>query len=468
MLAILLIVLYTVIAVSIVIRLLINGVRPSKTLAWLLAIFTIPVGGVLLYLLVGRNRRKNKLLRLKSMGLTEDAKPTHLPKFQVAERHQKIIKLVQKNTNFNPSTDNEVVFLKDGGATFNAIFNALDNASDFIHIQYYIFEEGQLADRLLRIFQRKIAQGVKIRLVYDGIGSFSLSRSYLKKLKEIGVAVFPFLPFRFGRFLRSVNYRNHRKIIVIDGKVAFTGGINISDKYLKGDKTLGKWHDMHLRIAGSAVEDLNAVFLQDWQLVSEQEVQSSKSIPSKNASAGSSMVQIVSSGPDDDFAAIEQVYFSIINGAKDYLYIVNPYVIPSPAILTALDTAAISGVDVRLLVSENNDSQLVNWSVRSYFENFLRAGVKIYLFPKGFLHSKIMISDDEIASVGTANIDIRSFEQNYEVNAIVYDAEFVKALKADFLTDSGRSNQLKFETHLKRPWLDKLKEGVAKIFSPVL
>lgn len=468
MIVTLLIVCYTVVALGLVVSLLINGVRPSKTLAWLLAIFTIPVGGVLLYVLVGRNRRKNKLLQLKRNGSEGSTSSTSSLTFDIPERHQKLVKLIQKNNHFNPSADNNVLFLKDGEATFKAIFDALENATDFIHLQYYIFEEGELAHRLLNVFRRKVGQGVIIRLIYDGIGSFSLSKSYLKMLKEIGVEVYPFLPFRFGRFLRSVNYRNHRKIIVVDGRVAFTGGINISDKYLKGDKTLGKWHDMHLRIEGRAAADLDRVFHQDWQLVSEREIPSTETPTFTSEDIGTSKIQIVSSGPDDDFPAIEEVYFSMINSAEHYVYIVNPYVIPGPAILTALETSALSGVDVRLLVSENNDSQLVNWSVHSYFENLLRAGVKIYLFPEGFLHSKIVISDDEVASVGTANIDIRSFEQNYEVNAILYDKELTKKLRKYFLMDCDRSNQLTFERHMKRPWLDRLKEGFAKIFSPVL
>ena len=183
---------------------------------------------------------------------------------------------------------------------------------------------------------------------------------------------------------------------------------------------------------------------------------------------GKKIIQIVSSGPDTDFPAIEQIYFSIINQAKKYLYITNPYIIPGYAIMTALETAALSGIDVRIMVSETSDSRLVDWSVRSYFEPLLNAGVKIYLFSDGFLHSKIMLSDDSIASVGTANIDIRSFEQNYEVNALVYDTDFAKELKQDFLTDSNKSIQLKYEKHTKRPWIDKLKEGAARIFSPIL
>lgn len=462
----LLVISYLLIAIGIVISLLVNGVRPSKTLAWLLAIFTIPVGGILLYLMIGRNRRRYKLLpsqnKIAPIRIEDVSRLARIP-----QKHHKIARLIEKNSGFPPTANNTLMYLKDGKTTFESIFAAMENATSFIHLQYYIFEEGQLADRLLDLFAKKIKEGVTIRLIYDGVGSFSLSRSYLNKLKTIGVEVFPFLPFKFGRFLISLNYRNHRKIIVVDDRFAFTGGINISDKYLKGDPVLGNWHDMHLKVEGEAAGHLNHVFLMDWQLVGGQ------SIGSQNGTAYAekdkkSVVQIVASGPDDDFAAIEQAYFSIINDARDYVYVTNPYVIPGNAILAALETAALSGVDVRLLLSEKNDSKLVNWSVRSYFERLLRAGVKIYLFPYGFLHSKIMISDDGIASIGTANIDIRSFEQNYEVNAIVYDSKFTKELKEDFLSDSRKSNQLTYEVHQKRPWLDKLKEGVAKVFSPVL
>ena len=459
-----LIVSYVLIAIGIVISLLVNGVRPSKTLAWLLAIFTIPVGGILLYLMIGRNRRRNRLPRYH-MEQPMEPGPLHLPKIP-KERH-KIVNLIQKNSGFAPTENNELRYLKDGQTTFETIFAALAGATRFIHLQYYIFEEGILANRLLGLFHEKIKQGVQVRLIYDGIGSFSLSRPYLNELKSIGVEVFPFLPFRFGRFLSSLNYRNHRKIIVVDDRIAFTGGINISDKYLKGDPVLGHWHDMHLMIQGPAATHLNQIFLMDWQLVSGQKKELPKSGWDQVADKKST-VQIVSSGPDDDFASIEQVYFSMINEAREYVYITNPYIIPGNAILAALETAALSGVDVRLMLSEKNDSQLVNWSVRSYFERLLKSGVKIYLFPCGFLHSKIVICDDAIASIGTANIDIRSFEQNYEVNAIVYDPNFTEELKHEFLRDSRTSHQLSYAVHQNRPWFDRLKEGVAKIFSPIL
>ena len=385
-------------------------------------------------------------------------------------KYQKLMTLVYRNSHFPPTEYNELGLLKDGKTTFESIFDALENAQYRINLQYYIFEEGELTNRLILLFERKVEQGVEVRMIYDGIGSFSLSKAYLKKLTAIGVEVYPFLPFKFGRFFSSLNYRNHRKIIVVDGKVAFTGGINVSDKYLKGDVELGNWHDMHLRLEGTAASHLDFVFAMDWYLVCQ------KTIPllpleldmdkvEKNAGK---LVQIVAGGPDDDFPSLEQTYFTIINKAKNYLYITNPYIIPGQAIMQALQTAALGGVDIRLMVSENGDNKIVSWSVRSYFEPMLKSGIKIYLFPDGFLHSKIIVSDDSITTIGTANLDDRSFEQNYEVNAIVYDGPFAKLLKEDFLKDAKLSRMLSYEEYLTRPWAQKLKEGFGKVFSPLL
>jgi len=462
------ILIYFVLAISIVISLLLHGAKPSKTLSWLLAVFTIPLGGILLYLLLGRNRRKNKLLKIKKNAFFNLPRPTTIHMASLEGRYRKLMMLVYRNSHFPPTTHNRLQLLKDGKSTFEAIFNALENARPQIHLQYYIFEEGELANRLVSLFRKKIAEGVKVRMIYDGIGSFSLSKSFIKRLTAIGVEVYPFLPFKFGRFLSSLNYRNHRKIIVVDGVIAFTGGINISDKYLKGDMALGNWHDMHLRMEGPSANHLDYVFAMDWFLVSQKAILPIVAMESVVTNTSDTLVQIVSGGPDDDFPALEQTYFTIINKAKDYLYITNPYVIPGQAIMQALQTAALSGVDVRLMVSENADNKIVSWSVRSYFEVLLKSGIKIYLFPDGFLHSKIMASDDLISTIGTANLDDRSFEQNYEVNAIAYDKHFAKLLKQDFLTDSNVSRMLSYTEYLERHWSEKLKEGFGKVFSPLL
>lgn len=462
--------LYLLIAISIIISILLHGAKPSKSLAWLLAIFTIPVGGMFLYLLLGRNRRKNKLLKLKKKAFLNLPEPLMQHTASMSGKYRKLMTLVYRNSHFPPTEYNELGLLKDGKTTFESIFEALENAQYRIHLQYYIFEEGELTNRLLLLFERKIAQGVEVRMIYDGVGSFSLSKAYLKKLMAVGVAVYPFLPFKFGRFFSSLNYRNHRKIIVVDGIVAFTGGINVSDKYLKGDVELGNWHDMHLRLEGTAASHLDFVFAMDWYLVCQKTISLlplDLHLDTDGQNVGK-LVQIVSGGPDDDFPSLEQTYFTIINKAKDYLFITNPYVIPGHAIMQALQTAALGGVDIRLMVSENADNKIVSWSVRSYFELMLKSGIKIYLFPDGFLHSKIMVSDDAITTIGTANLDDRSFEQNYEVNAIVYDEPFAKLLKDDFLKDAKLSKMLTYEEYLKRPWAEKLKEGFGKVFSPLL
>lgn len=458
---------YVLITLSIVLSIILYGAKPSKSLAWLLAIFALPVGGIILYLLLGRNRRKRKLIRLKKDMFNKLPWPNSEQVNVFNGRYRKLMKLSYKNSHFPPTSNNQLQLLKDGRTTFEAIFEALENAKVQIHIQYYIFEEGELATKLFELFEKKINEGVVIRMIYDGIGSFSLSKKYLKLLLNIGVEAYSFLPFKFGRYLSSLNYRNHRKIIVVDGEIAFTGGINISDKYLKGQVGLGKWHDMHLRLEGPSAKQLDQVFMTDWFLVSTKLLQPLTITGSSIEKVSNELVQIVAGGPDDDFPVLEQTYFSMINMAEKYIYITNPYIIPGQSLIRALQTAALSGVDVRLLVSENADNKVVSWSVHSYFELFLKSGIKIYLFPDGFLHSKIMVSDDAISSIGTANLDDRSFEQNYEVNAIMYNKEFAKLLKEDFLNDSLVSNELLYDQFIQRPWSKKIKEGFGKVLSPL-
>jgi cardiolipin synthase len=416
-------------------------------------------------LLVGRNRRKQKgYFKSARIPVSENLPENLTSKF--SPESLQIQALITTGAGYATTKDNTVKLLKDGKVTFDTIFKVLEGAQKTIHLQYYIFEEGELAERLLALFIQKEAQGVEVRLIYDGIGSYSLSRSYLKKLKKAGIEPYSFLPFRLGKSISSINYRNHRKIIVVDGAIAFTGGINISDKYLKGDPALGMWHDMHLMLEGEAAWHLDTVFINDWEKVSGIRLPLPEKLSIQNR--GESLVQILATGPDDHFPLMEQMYFSMITGARKHVYITNPYLIPSPAIQTALHTAALSGVDVRLLVSAQADSQLVSWCVQSYFQRFLMAGIKIYRYPEGFLHSKIITTDDCMATVGTANVDDRSFQHNYEVNAILYDSDLARRLREDFLSDSSKSELLELKSFINRPWHVKLAEGAARTISPLL
>ena len=473
-------ILYFLVAFVIMGKLLLYGIRPTKTLAWLLAIFTVPVGGMLFYFILGRNRRKNKFYTLKKTkeisqyykkveayyNTLDSSENSNAP--VEIKRHIKLAKLITKGSKFLPTIGNQLTPLKNGKATFDAIFKALSTAKKFIHIQYYIFEEGDLAEKFKTLLISKAKEGVEVRFLYDALGSRTLSNNYINSLKKEGVKVYSFLPMRLGRLLSSINYRNHRKIIIVDGIVGFTGGINVSDKYIKGDPDLGNWYDMHLQLKGTIVNSLQAVFAMDWTFASENDNLLNTRYIVKQTLSGNAIAQIVASGPDSDFSSIQQLYFSIINSAKEYVYITNPYIIPGEALLEALQVAAMSGVEIRLLLSKNSDSFLVKWNVRSHFEQLLEAGVKIYLYPDGFLHSKVIVSDNALTSIGTANLDIRSFEQNYEVNALIYDTKITENLKSDFLKDCDKSSQIDYNQYLNRPKLDRIKEGVAKVFSPIL
>ena len=474
---------YLLATIGVVINLLISGARPTKTMAWLLVVIVLPVVGILLYLVFGVNRRKYKFYKIKEAqkvkkylsrvdGFYKDhfIEQAMLP--DQRDIYRKIPQLISQNCRFLPYPGNKAKLLRNGPATFDAIFAALEKAKKFIHIQYYIFEEGELTDKMMKIFTEKAKAGVEIRLLYDGVGSQSLSNQYLNQLKELGCHESCFLPIANMRPTSTLNYRNHRKILIVDGEIAFTGGINVTDKYIREDAgPLGIWHDMHLQLEGPIVNSLQAVFVTDWNFATQREENGDLLkdfyFP-KSKEKGDAVAQIVASGPDSDFSSIRQEYFSLITQADDYVYITNSYVIPGEAILTALQTAALSGVDVRLIIPEISDSVIVKWGVRAYFEELLRAGVRIYLYKNNFLHSKTIVADDEVASVGTANFDLRSFEQNFEVNALVYDQSLSKELKAYFLEDLKNCEELQLETFKERPVSDKIREGLAKIFSPIL
>ncbi|MCB0599393.1 MAG: cardiolipin synthase [Phaeodactylibacter sp.] len=470
--------LYLAIVLVLVFLLLLTGIRPTRTIGWVLVILVLPVGGILLYLMFGVNRRRYKFYKRKRTREMEayyervsrfyrefERETTDYP--PEVKQNQRLSKLIIQNSSFLPQTGNKVELLKDGPATFAAIFEALEQARQFIHIQFYIFEEGELAGRFAEIFERKAKEGVEIRMIYDGVGSRKLSRKYRRRLEAAGVKAYPFMPLRFGWLTTTLNYRNHRKIIVVDGGQGFTGGINVADKYIRGDE-LGIWHDMHLHLQGPVVNNLQAIFAVDWHFVSGREELLSQPYTFQKEPRGQSTVQLVSGGPDSDFPALRQHYFSLINQAQEYVYITNPYIIPGEPLLEALQSAALGGVDVRVLTPARSDNPVVKWSIRSYFQPLLEAGVKIYLYPHGFLHSKTIVADDSVASVGTANLDIRSFEQNFEVNAVIYDSGIARQLKKIFHKECWISTQLDPAAYAERPWMDRLKEGGGKVFSPIL
>lgn len=450
------------------------GSRPTKSLSWLLVIIILPLAGSMLYYLFGVDRRKFKFFRAQQSKLKKDFDEkynnirTQKKEFKFdAVKKNRLSQLIKNSTLFEPHNYNKVTTLNDGEKTFESIFEALEKAEKFIHLQYYMFSEGALTERFYKIFKEKISQGVEVRLIYDYVGSFTFRNRMMKRFKDIGVQAYPMLPVRFGNLLYTLNYRNHRKIIVIDGCVGFTGGFNVSDKYIKPISNLGIWKDIHIKIEGPAVHSLHKIFIQDYYFASDKEVLLDKKYIPNIKPKGKHILQIVAAGPDSKQPAIMQQYIGMILFAETSVCIANPYFIPDIAVLEALKIAALSGVTIHILVPESLDSKIAKYSMFSRFEPLLAVGIKIYL-RSSFSHSKMILIDGEMASVGSGNFDYRSFEHNFETNALIYDIDIAQQIEKKFKNICNQCVCLEYETFKNRSVWKKFLEGVSTFFSPLL
>jgi len=458
--------------------LLLQNRPPEQTSTWALTIFFIPIIGLFLYYNFGRNYRKNKVFSRKALF---DQQQLHKFSYEQRmdvdhadfeghgsiDRKKSIIKLLLNNSKSILTMDNNVALLSNGEETFNSIVQELKEAQDHIHFEFYIFLEDNIGSVIRNILLEKARKGVKVRFMYDGLGSMDLSKDFISRMEEAGAEVYAFSPVRFPYFANYINYRNHRKIIVIDGKVGYVGGINIADRYKDGHSALGIWRDTHLRLEGSSVHSLQAVFLNDWHYVSNKEVTDDQYFP-YHPMAEKVPVQITSSGPDSDWESIMQAYFKAITTANDSVAIITPYFMPPTSIITALKTAALSGVDVKVILPAMSDVPFLLYSSFSFVQELLEAGVAVFLYQNGFNHSKIIIVDDVIASVGSANLDRRSFEKNLEINAMIYNKEFARELREKFEEDLANSEEVNLATFSQRSLSTRLTESIARVFSQIM
>jgi cardiolipin synthase len=448
---------------------------PVKTLSWVLVILLVPVFGIIFYIFFGQNYRKQKIFSKKNILDMEQL--SNIASFQtnglplrMAHESDKIkekehlIKLMLNNNKSALTEFNKIDILLDGKNTFPAMFEAIEGARSFINMEFYRFESDILGMKFCDILMEKAKQGVKVRIIYDDVGSWSLSNKIIKRMREGGVEVFPFMPVRFPWFTSKINFRNHRKILVIDGVQGFVGGLNIADKYLHGIREIGNWRDTHLRIRGEAVAALNSVFMVDWYFVSDILLSDE---PSAEKITERCWIQVASSGPDSDWANIMQVYFSAIATARESIYISTPYFSPDESVLNALMTSALSGADVRLLLPGKSDSAVAYWNTKSYITELIEAGIKVYLYNEGFNHSKYIVVDKVFASVGSANVDMRSFDLNFEIAALVYDENFAARLHEVFLNDLLRSSEVIPSEWSGRKRISKYKESLARILGPL-
>ncbi|MBP2830744.1 cardiolipin synthase [Aquimarina sp. U1-2] len=466
---------YGILTFLAIIHIILYSSRPTKSLSWLLIVLIFPFLGILFYVIFGINRRRFKFFKLKETVkrklYNKKYRDELIQEQKIEFKNRKYIRLstlLKNSSGFVTQPSNQVKILHSGKETFKVIFEELKKAEKFIHLQYYIFEEGELFNKLYDLLKEKIENNVEVRILYDAIGSYSLRKKAKKKFIDIGAKVYPIMPLHFGSFLFTLNYRNHRKIIIIDGEVGFTGGVNISDKYIKSHSELGIWDDTHVYLKGPAVDSLHRVFIKDYYFASNQELLLKEKYLPGIKQQGTTPVQIVAGGPDTDHPSIMQQYIKMINLAEEYIYISNPYFIPNSAMLEALRIAALSGVNIKLLVPKKSDSWLAKHSMLSFFEELLFLGIEIYQQRNDFLHSKVIVMDGEIASVGSGNFDHRSFEHNFETNALIYDPKIAEEICEDFIRDCEDSELLKYDTYINRSLQRKLSEGIARFFSPLL
>jgi len=460
---------YMITLIGAILVVVLDNRNPVKTISWILVMIFLPYIGLLLYIFFGQRYRKQKIITRKSIRsiennpayLYEELNPVHYPGSCMS-----LIELLRKN-NFHPVfSGNDVRLFNSGREKFDALFEDIKRARKHIHVEYYILEQCKIGYELQHLLIKKAREGIEIRVIYDDIGSWKTKKKFFQEMKDVGIQVLPFLKVKLPYLSPKFNYRNHRKIVVIDGEIGYTGGINVADRYIDGGK-FENWRDSHVRIEGKAVYGLQTAFLIDWFFVSRQLLTSKFYFPDLKI-VGSSLVQTATSSPDTDWEGIMQAIFCIVTEAKHYVYLQTPYFLPNESLLTALQTAALSGVDVRLMVPEVTDTPVTTRAMRSYFSEIMDAGVKVYFYQNGFMHAKTVVADDIISTVGSANLDYRSFELDFEVNAFIYDAGFAAQMKDVFLHDQENCRKINPEEWANRPKIVKWLESICRLFGPML
>ena len=462
---------YTVIAIVAMITVLMEHRQPAKTIAWVLVLSFLPLVGIVLYFFFGRRTRKNRHIWEKSLNqltkrsMIEFAEQKQL---ELPEEHKELIQLFVNQNFALPFKNNETNVYVSGYEFFPALLAEISKATHHIHIVSYIIDDDPLGRLLRDALIDKARKGVEVRLLFDDVGSWKTPNRFFEQMREEGIEVHPFMPVRFPAFTGKVNYRNHRKIIVIDGKVGFIGGMNLAQRYVKGHKGI-MWRDTHVKISGAAVYGLQRAFLIDWFHADRTLITDRKYYPDTTITPNNNLIQIVTSSPTNVWEELEQGYIKILLSAKRYVYMETPYFLPTEPIFFAMRTAALSGVDVRLMVSLKTDSKLVQMASRSYLTQTIQAGVKVICYEEGFNHTKLLVADDNVATIGSANIDFRSFENNFEANAFFYDKSMAQRIKDIFLTDETKCVPLeKIKEINHKSFIYRLWESVVRLLSPLL
>jgi len=462
-------ILYLFTVASIVVVVISENRNPIKTVAWILAVVFLPLIGIIWYAVFGQDTTKKYVIskrmysKLKKRPLDEMGTPVE---YIVPDEHDNLVALL-KNMDYNPLLGgNDVKLFTNGTDKFSQLFKDIANAKKHIHIEYYVLIDDALGLKLQKELIKKAKEGVEVRIIYDSFGSRKVKKRYFEDFRMAGIEAEPFLKLTWNALTSRLNYRTHRKIIVIDGQIGYVGGMNIADRYIDG-LNWGKWRDTHARIEGKGVQGLQSVFLIDWYFVSQTLITSRKYFPSLD-NFGDAPMQIVNSGPLNDENELAHGITQAIYDAKKSVFIQTPYFLPPEGMLDALKAAAIRGVDVRVMMSERSDVPIVQLASKSYVKEMLKAGVKVYFYKEGFMHSKLMIFDNSLTLIGSANFDSRSFEQNFEVEAFIYDTKVTDDAIDIFAEDQRGAEEQFLKDWIKRSVSKRFIESIMRLFAPLL
>ena len=459
---------YSATILSVIYVIISENRNPVRSLAWVTVIMFLPVIGLVLYMFFGRNikikaaiskRMRRKLLR------KENIKQVDISKLSLSDESKQLIKLGHSLAGAIYFPGNEMEIFTDGRQMFEKLADDMEKAKKYIDLQFYIFEDDNIGQKISGILIRKAREGVKVRVIYDHVGCFKVSKKFYRAMSDAGIEVHPFFKVNFPEFATRVNWRNHRKIAIIDGETGYIGGMNIADRYISSEGNV--WRDTHLRLKGQCIYGLAYSFGADWTFMGlkpfTEEIK--KYSPQINDDAG---VQILSSGPFGQWHNIALMFLKAIGNAKKRIYIETPYFLPTESLLKALQTAALSKVDVRIIIPRKPDSTMLRLASGSYISQCLRAGIKIYFYEPGMLHAKTIIIDDEFSTTGSTNFDFRSMEYNFECNAFIYSRNINARMCGIFMTDLENSTRITSTTWRHRPFTQKLKESFIRLLSPVL
>jgi cardiolipin synthase len=462
--------LYAITIVGLILLILLENRNPLKTIPWILVLIFLPGIGLVIYYFFGRDTRKLRIITrriYKKFFFRVKASENKKEINEIPENYRPLAKLLNNSNYSNIYFGSDITVFTTGKEKLDSLLEEIEKATKHIHFQYFIFNSDKTGNIVKDALIKKSREGLKVRVLYDAMGCWHTKKSFFNEMKDNGIELYPFLKVALPIFTSKVNYRNHRKNVVIDGKVAFMGGMNIADRYIEGS-ILGPWRDTHFKIVGHGVHGLQSAFLSDWYSVSREFFEGKEYFPeAENYTDGK--MQILMSGPTDPWRTLTQAFNFCISNAKRYIYIQTPYFLPTEGLNLALQMAALGGIDVRLMLTKKSDTETAQKATLSYVDKMLRAGVKVYMFNKGFLHSKILLTDDMLTCFGSSNFDFRSFEHNFELNAFVYQRDFALKMKEMFMHDLANDcEEIGYSEWKKRPLMERLSESFMRLFSPLL